>query len=80
MKFQKNIWERLKGITIEEIKKALIRDGCKREKNTYLHPTKKYIITIHYHPKKILNPGLLKNYFLKETGWSIEDLKRLKLI
>lgn len=44
----------------------------------YRHPDGRRV-SIHVHPKKTYGPGLLKD-LLQDTGWSIDDMKRLKLI
>ncbi len=80
MKIDKSIWQQLKGVTKKQVIKALRRDGCVQEGLTFYHPQKKYRITIHYHAKKTFAPKLIKNYLLAETGWTIKDLKRLKLV
>ena len=80
MKIDKSIWQQLKGVTKKQVIKALQRDGCVQERLTFYHPQKKYRITIHYHAKKTFSPYLIKNYLLAETGWTIKDLKRLKLV
>lgn len=88
MDYKANVWNQLKNITVEKLMKALEADGwIKGKANGARHP---YIkrgengitlnrIVLHYHPKKTYGPKLLKG-LLAQIGWSIEDLKRLKLI
>jgi len=44
---------------------------------TFKHPKTKVRVTIPYHKGVTLKSGLLHGV-LKQLGWSIEDLKRLK--
>lgn len=83
MNYSKGLWDQLKGLHIEKFVKALLKDGFKTVKSrgattTYLHSDGR-IITIHYHPKKTCGPKLMKK-LLDQTGWSEDDLKRLRLI
>ena len=88
MSYPQNIWNQLKNITVNELIRALEKDGWEREKTpgailAYNKPvddqdhTKR--VTIHYHPKKTYGPKFLKG-LIEDIGWSIDDLKRLKLI
>lgn len=80
MKISRNIYQRLDGIGIEKIIKALIKDGCIREGNVFINNEKNYDIAIHWHPHKTYSGQFIKNYILKRTNWEESDLIRLKLI
>ena len=36
-------------------------------------------ITIHFHPGKIYGPKIIKG-LIEDIGWTVKDLRRLKLI
>ena len=83
MTFPKHIWDQLKNITSKELMKALERDGWKRDVKrgaiqVYYKPNGKRV-TIHHHPKKTYGAKMLQA-LLKDIGWTVEDLLRLKLI
>ena len=80
MKFLKNIYQQLDGISVEKIESALLKDGCIKENMTFYHPSKDYRLTLHFHPKKTFSAEMVVDYFLARTKWDIDDLKRLKLI
>ena len=63
--------------------RALERDGWALDakagaRRIYRHPDGRRV-SIHYHPQKTYRPGLLKA-LLEDIGWTIEEMKRLKLI
>ena len=86
LELSKTYLGQLKNITADQLVKALKKDGwildqeC-RDKRAYIKDTGSSLnrITIHYHPQKTYSPGLLKD-LLEDIGWTIEDLRRLKLI
>lgn len=83
MSFHKNVWNQLKGICIEDLIRALEKDGWKLDEcagaiRVYLKDGSGRV-SIHYHPKKTFGAGLLKG-LLSDIGWSEADLKRLKLV
>ena len=88
MKFPKSTWNQLKNLTVEQIIKALEKDGWEKVKSPNATiPYRKFFpelgkprrIVIHYHPKKTYGPKFIMG-LLHEIGWSEEDMKRLKLI
>lgn len=85
MKYRKDIWAQLKGLSKSELIRAVENAGWEREEKrgailTYYHPDNpERRVSIHPHPGKTYGPKLLKD-LLKDIGWSIEDLRRLKLI
>ena len=89
MSFAPEIWRQLKSITAKEIVKALKRDGWTEEerrgatrgfaKQATNGTGRRRRIVIHYHPKKTYGTKLLQG-LLDETGWSVDDLVRLKLV
>jgi hypothetical protein len=79
-KLPKNIYQQLNGISVEKIKKALIKDGCIENKLTYHNPEKDYTFTLHFHPQKTFSGEFVRDYILPITKWTIEDMKELKLI
>ena len=79
-KIPKNIYQQLDGISLEKIKKALIKDSCIENKLSYHNPQKGYTVTLHFHPGKTYSGEFIRNYFLPITKWTTDDLKILKLI
>lgn len=84
MKFPKNVWDQLKGKTADDLISALLKDGFVLDERVkveriYRHPDGKRV-SIHYHKGNEGNGrGLLKS-LLNDTGWSVDDMRRLKLI
>jgi len=84
MTFSKNVWNQLKAITENELISALLKDGFVpdaklRAERIYRHPDGRKV-SIHYHTgNECYGRGLLKA-LLKDTGWSENDMYRLKLI
>lgn len=83
MKYPPNIWNQLKNKTAKNFIRALEKDGAERDDTMGAEQIFRYPdgrrISIHFHPKKTYKPKLLKA-LLEDTGWSIEDMKRLKFI
>ena len=84
MNFTKNVWAQLKGKTADQLISALLKDGfildgIVRTERVYRHSDGRKV-TIHYHTgNKSYGRGLLKA-LLEDTGWSENDMRRLKLI
>lgn len=84
MNFSKNVWEQLKGKTANDLISALLKDGFVlakkvRTERVYRHSDGRKV-TIHYHTgNTTYRPGLLKA-LLEDTGWSENDMYRLKLV
>lgn len=83
MKYPDHVWKQLKNKTADDLIKALEKDGFVQDEKSgaqliYWRPDGRRI-SIHYHPKKTYGPSLLKA-LLEDAGWTIEDMKRLKLI
>ena len=83
MNYPANIWNQLKNISADELKKALEKDGWKLDGGKgsvliYRHSDGRRV-SVHYHPIKTFGPNLLKALF-DDIEWTEEDLKRLKLI
>lgn len=83
MKFSKNVWDQLKGITADDIIKALKKDNweldTKRGAEQIYRKNNGKRVSIHYHPNKTFGPKLLKN-LLEDIGWNEQQMKKLKLI
>lgn len=83
MSFPPHIWDQMRSISIDELVGALERDGFVVEPSSsairiYRHPATHKRVSVHYHPGKTFGPKLLRG-MLDDIGWSIDDLKRLKL-
>lgn len=83
MKLPKDVWSQLKNKTADELVSALrkdkwVLDVTRGAEQIYRHPNGKRV-SIHYHPKKTYGQKLLMA-LLTDTGWSIDDMRRLKLI
>lgn len=78
-----HIWDQLRSISIDVLIRALEQDGFLVEPGNsairiYRHPGTRKRVSIHYHPGKTFGPKLLKG-LLDDIGWTVDDLKRLKL-
>ncbi len=76
------VWDQLKSLTAKDLIRALRRDGWEEEDRrgaTCGFKKGDLRIVIHYHPKNTYQPKLLKA-LLGKTGWTEDDLRRLKLI
>ncbi len=86
------IWDQLKSLTPVRFIRALEKDGWEEEEerrgatrafvkhfgNGAGSPRRRRIV-VHYHPGKTWGMRLLKG-LISDTGWTPDDLKRLKLI
>jgi len=83
MAFDKAVWDQLRNTTANVLINALIADGWEEEgkrgatRPFYKRPNKR--VVIHYHPKKTYGAKFLKG-LIDDIGWSVDDLRRLKLI
>ena len=83
MKLPKQVWDQLKGKTCDDLISALLKDGWLHDETrgavqVYRRGDSERV-TIHYHPNKTYGPGLLKA-LLTDIGWSVSDMRRLKLV
>ena len=83
MKWPPNVWKQLKSLTADDLDSALRRDGwllddTQGSERVYRNPDGRRV-SIHYHPRKTYGPKLLRA-LLADTGWTVADLRRLKLI
>jgi len=83
MKFAKQTWAQLKNKTADELVSTLRKDGwildmTRGARQVYRHPDGRRI-AIDFHPNKTYGPNLLKA-LLADTGWTEDDMRRLKLI
>lgn len=85
--YNANVWNQLKNITSDDLIKALKKSGWIHD--VTIGASQAYIknvpggsnkrVTIHLHPKKTYGTKLLKG-LLDAIGWSIAEMKKLKLI
>ena len=83
MSFPGHVWKQIKGLSADDLISALERDGWVRDVErgavqVYRHADGRRV-GIHYHPNKTYGPGLLKA-LLEDIGWTVADMRRLKLI
>ncbi|MGI2336899.1 MAG: type II toxin-antitoxin system HicA family toxin [Dehalogenimonas sp.] len=84
MNYPPHVWAQIKNITTDELIAALLKDGFTfdnklRTERIYLHPDGRRT-AIHYHiGSKTFPKGLLKR-ILETAGWSVDDMRRLKLV
>jgi len=83
MKYPKLVLDQLRNKTCAELIRALEKSGFKIDirkgaRRIYRHTDGRRVI-IDYHPKKTYGIKLFQN-LLDDIGWSIDDLKYLKLI
>src|SRR5579863_2779529 len=84
MRYSRNTWQQLKNLTADDLINALERDGWIRDKPDgafipYLNPRTRNRVVIHYHPRKMYGPKLLKS-LLDDIGWDEQDLARIGLV
>jgi predicted RNA binding protein YcfA (HicA-like mRNA interferase family) len=84
MAFPPNVWNQLKSITASELAGALERDGWSKDTRggsayIYLSADKTKRASVHFHPGKTYGAKTLQG-LLEDIGWTVEDLRRLKLI
>lgn len=84
--FSPDVWRQLKSLTADELISALKKDGWERDEASrgatlgfIKNGSPRQRVVIHYHPQKDYQPNLLKQ-LLADIGWTIADMKRLKLI
>lgn len=85
MAFPPNVWNQIKNLTADEIKKALERDNFQNEgkRGAVLgfyrpgNPPKR--VTIHYHPKKTYGAKLLQG-LIADIGWTEDDSRIDRLV
>ena len=83
MAFNRAVWDQIKNTTADRLIRALLADGWTEDvksgaRRAFRKDDGRRIV-IHYHPKKTYQPKLLRG-LIDDTGWQLEDLKRLKLI
>ncbi len=83
MKYKKEIWDQLKGITVDDLICSLKKDGFKEDQKSgsiaiYHHHDGRRV-SIHFHSHKTFGSNLLKG-LLDSICWTEDDLKRLKLV
>ncbi len=83
-KITPNEWNQIKALTSIELIRALKKDGWaehERKGAARIFSKGKKTASIHYHPSKAgYGAKLLKHIIFVQIGWTIDDLKRLKLI
>lgn len=86
MAYPQHIWNQLKSLESKDLIEALRKDGWEEEfKRDAPCVFRKEVdgamrrVSIHYQPKKSYSPFLLRK-LLEMTGWTEDDMKRLKLI
>lgn len=85
--FPPSVWSQLKNTTVQELAKALTRDGWTQEYGKdatigFRHPDRSPShnrVVLHMHPKGTKGPSLMKG-LLSTIGWNEDDLERLGLI
>lgn len=85
MAFAPDVWRQLKNLTAGELARTLERDGWSKDtkggsqliyRKATVPPRR---VSIHFHPQKTYGAKTLQA-LLDDIGWTVEDLKRLKLI
>ena len=78
-----NVWGQLKNLTADTLCAALEKDGWTVDMahgaaRVYRHYNGRRV-AIHYHSGKTFGPKLLRA-LIGDIGWSVEDMRRLKLV
>jgi len=86
MAYPKHVWGQLKNITVTDLERALDRDGWtidSRDGSITIwikeDRQSRRRVSVHFHPGKTFGPKLLKA-LLNDIGWSLEEMKKLKMI
>jgi predicted RNA binding protein YcfA (HicA-like mRNA interferase family) len=78
-----NIWAQLKNMTADDFINALEKDGWIYRggsgSSSRVYTKDQHMVSIHYHSHQGYGPDQLRDIF-KDTGWTEQDLKKLKLI
>ena len=74
----------LKNTPVRKLIRALEKDGFQYKKRkgsqrVYRHPDGRRVVIHYHHSKDTLPPGTLKS-FIDGTKWTVNDLKRLRII
>jgi predicted RNA binding protein YcfA (HicA-like mRNA interferase family) len=82
--FSKQTWDQIKGITKDDLIKALDKDGWtldnpKGGSMRIYHKAPNRRVSIHYHAGDTMGRKLLAG-LLTDIGWTEADLRRVKLI
>ena len=85
--YPRHVWDQLRNKTIQDIAKALEKDGWVREDSRgatipYRHPERPpdcNRVVLHMHPKATKSPKIMKG-LLQRIRWSEDNLVDLKLI
>ena len=77
-------YSKLRSLTARRLISALIKDGFHLDRESgshqqYLHSNKGRVTVSFHHPSDTFPPKTLKK-IVQETGWTEEDLRRLKLL
>lgn len=72
-------------LTANRIIRALVRDGFQFERGSgshhqYRHPDRRMVTVTYHHGGDTFDTKLLKSMIQTQARWTMEDLKRLKLI
>jgi len=72
-------------ITASRIIRALTRDsfafdGGEGSHRQYRHPDGRVVTVTYHHPSDTFTPKTLKSMIERQAHWTLDDLKRLKLI
>lgn len=83
MNFSPHVWSQLKNKGPKDLISALTKelgkpDEIKGNEYVYRFPDGRHV-TIHYHSRKCYGPNPSKE-LLAGTGWTEDDIRRLKLI
>ena len=77
------VWDQLRNRTAADLIRAFKADGWEdditRGATLAFRKGPGRRVVVHYHPKKTYGAKLLKA-LIRDTGWSPDDLRRLKLI
>lgn len=82
MAFPPAIWQQLKNLTADDLCAALVKDGFRLDTHggsqRIYRKAPDLRVSVHYHPGKTFGAKLLQG-LLADAGWTVEDLRRLKL-
>lgn len=77
-------WSSLRSLKARDLISALIRDGFSLARQTgshqlYRHPDGRRVTVSFHQPGQTFPPKTLRSMLEQQAGWTLDDLKRLKL-
>ena len=77
-------WSQLRSLTARDLMSALMRDGFSLARQAgshqlYRHPDGRRVTVSFHQPGQTFPPKTLRSMLEQQAGWTLDDLKRLRL-